>query len=117
MKYWICCNYGKLFKPLSNHIGSHKCYCEKIFGRAQNHYAKLIGDYTNPYDKYNFINVNHNKTIEFRLAKFVTAEQYYNLVKMCEKIMETLIDGYNKGKSPDKVGKKILKIYLSQDEK
>ena len=116
-KYWICCNYGKLFKPLSNHIASHKGYCEKIFGRAQNHYAKLINDYTNPYDKYNFINVQHNKTIEFRLAKFVTAEQYYNLVKMCEKIMKTLIDGYNKGKSPDKVGDKILKIYLSQDEK
>lgn len=75
--------YHSLFVPLCEYMQQHASDTITLFGRNFTYYANTINNNTTPTKHENFINVQHNTHLEFRLAKFRTAEQYIRLVKMC----------------------------------
>jgi hypothetical protein len=86
--------YKTLFIPLSEIMKSNRHETEKLFGRYFNDYADTIKDYSRVNDRYNFVNVTNNKTIEFRLPVFRNAEQYMKCVHFCDDVVNTIIKNF-----------------------
>lgn len=75
--------YHSLFVPVSEHLRKRPEETEELFGRYFTHYACAITEDSDPNQHENFINLQHDTHIEFRLCKFVTADQYMRCVKLC----------------------------------
>lgn len=86
--------YHSLFIPLNNAMVNNPEATEKLFGRYFTGYACTINERTIPEAHSNFINLQHSYTIEFRLCKFKTADQYMNCVKFCKDATATIINNF-----------------------
>lgn len=85
-----------LFVPLSEYLESHPQECKAVFGRELNHWASPIRTHTDAHDHCNFINLQHNTHIEFRICKFVNAKQYANAAKLCVAMVDCIIENFVK---------------------
>lgn len=83
--------YHSLFLPLSNACQQYSDKATEIFGRDFGYWAGPIRDGINPEEHTNFVNVQHDYTIEFRRCFFKNAEQYARCADMCREITEKVI--------------------------
>ena len=99
-----------LFGPLSDAIS--RTDPAIVWGRDYNGYCDLG---VSRYDRYHFVNVTNNYTIEFRLCKFASAAQYKALLKMCKGITERVVKWLASGNIDDdsamRTGTTIAKYY------
>lgn len=86
--------YHSLFIPLCEAMKSNSEATVKLFGRNFVHYASPINASTNPTNHANFINLQHDNTIEYRLCKFNNAEQYVNVAKFCKDCTTAIINNF-----------------------
>lgn len=87
--------YHSLFVPLSKAMENDREKTIRVFGRYfQSHYAHSVNEYSNPNDRYNFINVTNDSNIEFRLNKFQSAKQYQNLMKMEVEMVQIIVTNF-----------------------
>lgn len=87
--------YHSLFIPLCEAMKTNPENTTKIFGRYfQDDYCHTINANTYVNDRYNFINVNANSNIEFRLNKFINAKQFQNLMKMEVEMVQTIVTNF-----------------------
>lgn len=85
-----------------------------IWGRDYNGYCDLS---VSRCDRYRFINVTNDNTIEFRLCKFASAAQYKALLKLCKGIAERVVKWVESGASHDtaeKTGIAIARYYVRE---
>ena len=94
---------GSLFVPLSEAIMADPEKAARLFGRPSNHWAQPVtfqdpsGDYSGSYMKHEaMFNLQHDHTIEFRQAKFVTAEQYMAVAKFSKDCVNAIIENFIK---------------------
>lgn len=88
--------YHSLFVPLSDIMLNNSEANKRLFGRDFCYWARQINDSSNPTEHSNFINLQHDYTIEYRLCKFVDANQYMNVIKFCKDITNTVINNFIK---------------------
>lgn len=86
--------YQSLFTPLCEAMQAHPHATEALFGRNFSRWAKSVNAYTVAGDRYNFINVTNNSNVEFRLNKFVSAQQYQNLMKMEVEMVQAIVTNF-----------------------
>ena len=87
--------YHAIFLPLCEEMqaqGERKTAA--FWGRNFTGYADIIDANSYPEDHSNFINVQHNPTIEFRLAKFRNADQYMAVVKFARDTVNAIINNF-----------------------
>lgn len=94
---------GSLFVPLSEAIMADPAKAERFFGRRSNHWAEPVtmqdpsGDFDGSMMKHSaMFNLQHNYTIEFRQAKFVSATQYMNVAKFARDCVNAIIENFIK---------------------
>ena len=93
--------FNSLFVPLSDAIAADPEKARKFWGRNFVHYASPI---TNDSTSGNldgdemphttFVNLQHDYTIEFRLCKFVSAQQYQNVMRFCKDVVSCIINNF-----------------------
>ena len=91
--------YHDLFDELSRVMFHNPAAARALFGREllRGTYAAPIHDNDSyAYDHCNFINLQHNDTIEFRICKFVNAKQYKRAMAFCKTATECIITNYIK---------------------
>lgn len=123
--------YHSLFIPLCDYMlndGYDKTTA--FWGRNFTNYAAPINNNTNPMQHVNFINLQHDKTIEFRLCKFQNAEQMMRVARFIKAVGNTIIENFIKHFNDEKIdtrrykniteyrkhkaqmtGQKIVKLY------
>lgn len=120
-------HWDKAFNDIIDYIKLNKNTARKFWGRYFNDYCSAIGpghhSAFSPSEKYD--------TLEYRLPRFVTAEQYYTVVKFCREATE-IIDAFLKAERtihhvnyPDEMprtsvaqaGDILLKLYQKYEEK
>lgn len=81
--------YTAFFKPLSDAMRMDEDKVARVFGRPFDYWARypVFGD---PEEHTNWVNVQHDNTLEFRILRFVTAEQYSMGVMFVKSLCETL---------------------------
>ena len=94
---------GSLFVPLSNAIMADPAKAARFFGRPVNSWCEPVtmadpsGDFPGCHMKHSaMFNLQHNYTIEFRQAKFVSAEQYMNVAKFARDCVNAIIENFIK---------------------
>lgn len=112
-------NYRAIFKPLFAEMAANPAATVRLFGRWFNDYCSL--SHANGYDKYSAINTCHSSTIEYRLCKFRTAEQWKYLLKTLKAMTECIVTNYLAyiGEVPaeklahkaDVTGRKLAKLF------
>lgn len=92
---------GSLFVPLSEAIMADPEKSARFFGREANYWAAPVtfddpsGNYEGFMMKHSVMfNLQHDYTVEFRQAKFVSAEQYMNLAKFARDVVNALISNF-----------------------
>lgn len=92
--------YHSLFVGLSDHMRNNEEKAIKLFGRGFNRWACTIDRSSSPTNHSNFINVEHNTHLEFRMAKFVNANQFLHCTKFCIAVVKAVrnnfINNFNK---------------------
>ncbi len=86
--------YNSLFTPLTNEMLADVNKTKRVFGRTFNGYAEAINEYSNPSNRYFWINVKADNNIEFRLNRFTSGKQYQNLMKMEVKMVQTIVTNF-----------------------
>lgn len=86
--------YHSLFVPLSDTLKANPEATARLFGRPLNYWANAINEYSDVEAHTNFINMQHDHTIEFRACKFVNAKQYMNAVHFCDDLTKTVITNF-----------------------
>lgn len=94
---------GSLFVPLSNAIMADPEKAKRFFGRRSNRWAEPVrfsdpsGDIDGWQMKHEaMFNLQHDYTIEFRQAKFVSAEQYMNVAKFARDAVSAIVENFVK---------------------
>ena len=102
--------YNEIFHPLADYLNGSVFY--RIWGRHETEYCELPG-YAD--SRYSWVNVltNYN-TIEWRLPKFASAKQYYELVKWLTNITWCLDIKLTSNQRPGDIGKWLLNSYQQQ---
>jgi hypothetical protein len=85
---------NSLFVPLSEYLEAHPEDCKKVFGRELCYWAQPITITSSPSEHRNFINLEHDTHIEYRICKFVTAKQYMAAAKLCVKFTECIMANF-----------------------
>ena len=78
--------YHSLFVPLSDEMQLHRRANTELFGRDFGYWANIINVDSDPMEHTNFINVQHDWTLEFRICKFRNAEQMMKAARLVKKI-------------------------------
>ena len=88
--------YHTLFVPLSDIMNSNPEATKALYGRNfdETDWACPITDRAIATNHSNFINLQHTHTIEFRLCKYVNAEQYMRLAKMHKEMVTAIIETF-----------------------
>ena len=88
--------YHELFTPLSDYLIGHAADTRRVFGRELGiyHYATPISYSTWEWDHSNFINIQHDYTIEYRLPRFRTAAQYMHVAKLCKDLTACIVTNF-----------------------
>lgn len=83
--------YNTLFVPLCRWLAGHsEDWLIERFGSAFRDYAEEINERTDCGIHSNFVNTQHNHTLEFRLPRMRTAEQYVTCIYFWRKVVWTL---------------------------
>lgn len=88
--------YHSIFVPLSDCMVSHPNETNAFWGRSFTYYASPIDRNTDANGHCNFVNLQHDYTVEFRLAKFHNATQYMQIVKFCRDVVNAVIENFIK---------------------
>ena len=99
--------YHSLFVPYSNYLVSNSVKCKTLYGRKLEGWARPINENSNVTEHSNFINMQHNTHIEFRVNKLITAKQYLMACRLNQDIIQKVIANYflakyNEGMSASK---------------
>ena len=86
--------YNSLFVPLCECMSEHREETIEFWGRDFTGYARQINMNTDAMEHESFINVQHDKTIEFRLSKFRNGAQYMNIAKFATKVTEIVMNNF-----------------------
>lgn len=88
--------YHELFTPLNDYLLEHTADTLRVFGRELGayDYATPISGSTWEWGHSNFINIQHDYTIEFRLCRFRTAAQYMHVAKLCKDMTACVITNF-----------------------
>lgn len=86
--------YHSLFLPLSLELERNDDKATEIFGRGFGYWAQAITANCDPEDHRNFINTQHDNTLEFRRAFFRNAEQYSRCADFCRKVTEKVCNTF-----------------------
>lgn len=86
--------YHSLFVPLCEELKAHPYETIAVFGRFLGGWADEIDNNSYPYAHSNFINIQHDDTLEFRLCKMITADQYMKVAKMCREITGVVVTNF-----------------------
>lgn len=107
--------YHSLFIPLCKEMQLNPHATERMFGRYFTYYADTIDETSDATEHTNFINLQHDHTIEFRLTKFRSAAQYMNVVKFaracCEAIVNNFVLHFNDPIEDGETDKAKIKAY------
>lgn len=127
---YICNYFQSLFTAVQDVMLQNPEKTAKFFGRNFTHYAPAFDADThmrlgNHSDRYCWINATNHTNIEFRLNKFVTAEQMRECIKFEQWMVKTIIDNFTSKynstenrkelakKTGAKLAKKLEKIYAA----
>lgn len=90
--------YHSIFVPLSDCMVANPSETTAFWGRpfTAGGWASPINSRSDATEHRNFVNMEHAYTIEFRLAKFRTAEQYMQVVKFCRDTVNAIIENFVK---------------------
>lgn len=80
--------YHSLFLPLSLELEQNDSKATELFGRGFGRWAEPITANCGAEEHCNFINTQHDNTLEFRRAFFRNAEQYSRCADFCRKVTE-----------------------------
>lgn len=86
--------YNSLFVPLCEEMQRHPMETEQLFGRNFGFWSDTINMHSDAMDHTNFINVQHNVTLEFRIAYFKSGAQYMRVAKLATKITEAVMNNF-----------------------
>lgn len=86
--------YHSLFVPLCEVMQEREDDTAALFGRKLGGWASEIGFWSNPLEHANYINVCHDKTIEYRICKMVTARQYMLAVKFATDATKAIVNNF-----------------------
>jgi len=86
--------YHSLFVALSDEMQANPEKVRKLFGRDFGHWARPINNNVSPTEHTNFINTQHDNTLEFRIVKFENAKQYMAAVKFCRAAAEAVVNNF-----------------------
>lgn len=86
--------YHSLFLPLAKEMRENPTKTRKLFGRTFTGYARDIDEYSNPNNRYLFINVTNDSNIEFRLNKFTSAKQAQAVTKMEVEMVKCIVKNF-----------------------
>lgn len=88
--------YHTLFIPLSDVMCDNAAATKALYGRnfEETCWACPIDRTTSPVEHSNFINLQHKHTIEFRLCKYVNADQYMTLAKMHKEMVIAIAETF-----------------------
>ena len=114
--------YFEIFGELSHIMETNPEKTAAFWGREFTHdgWARPIYGYTNPEEHTNFVNLQHDNWIEFRLAKFKNAKQYMTIIKFCRDLLTSVINNFiahwddeeaDMNKQAKKTSKKIVTLY------
>lgn len=91
---WLRRFYNTMFVPLSNEMKAHSDVNIALFGRDFTYYASPVTMYTDSMSHCNFVNLQHNYSIEFRLCKYRNAEQFTRLTHMLKEMSVAIVETY-----------------------
>ena len=77
--------YHSLFVPLSDALKDSPAKTAAVFGRNFVYYASSINSNSEATKHTNFVNVQHDNTLEWRLVQYHCAEQYGKALDFCRK--------------------------------
>ena len=104
-------NYHKLFLPLDYYLENHSDeWLVEKFGSSFRGYAETIDTYSDPEQHENFVNVQHEHTIEFRLPRIRERHQFMNVLKFWREVGFYLENEVINYRTAEKVGKEIVNI-------
>lgn len=79
--------YHSIWMPLYDYLDKHDAEWRKTkFGSDFRHYACRISEDTYPENHSNFVNVQHDNTIEFRLPRIRERHQFMNVLKFWREV-------------------------------
>ena len=115
--------YRSLFEPLCNAVDSlTDSQREAIFGRTYEHYNRRCNfSYANMHE--NWINIQHEHTLEIRMPRFNNADDYMRFLKCFKKIFKALNTHFiskmslnlnRNQKNAQKAGRKIAMIFKKE---
>lgn len=103
-------NYSyELFDCLGKYLQEHPGLCKQVFGRRLTHYADWPCNYQG---HESFVNISNATNIEWRIPQFRNATQYFWAVCLCKEFTKTLLDGFEKKADPEKIGEKLVKLFV-----
>lgn len=85
-----------LFIPVSKVMSENPDKVKAIFGREFNTWAEPYTNWSNATTHENWINLQHNNRIEFRVCKFINAKQYMTAAKCATEMMTAIINNFVK---------------------
>ena len=86
--------YHTLYVPLCKTMEAHPYETTRFWGRYLGGWAHKIDEYSYPTGHANFINIQHDDTIEYRLCKFRDSDQYMKVAKFCTKLTEIVCNNF-----------------------
>lgn len=85
----------EIFYPLEMEMSKHRSETERLCGRFFSGYCDMTRGGSLCHGRW--LNLEHDNRMEFRISKFVTPEQYFNLCNMWVDIMDMIHRKYLKG--------------------
>lgn len=101
--------YRALVQPIADILREHETETARFFGRSLGGWARYPSFYS-PCTHENFINLQHNHTVEIRLPRFKNAAQYRRFLEYGENIIREILTCYYGDKDTVKTGKKLAKL-------
>lgn len=102
--------YEALIKPIADILCEHEEKTVRFFGRSLGGWARYPAFYS-PCAHENFINLQHNHTVEIRLPRFKNAAQYRRFLEYGEAVIREILDCYySEDKDTTKAGKRLAKL-------
>lgn len=103
-------NYKDLFKPLADHIKNMSVSDRvKFFGSDFRSWA-VYPVWYNPQNHTNFINTQHQNTLEFRLPRCITSKQYLQCIKGWRAVVCEINTHYTE-ETAEKIGSRLPEIF------
>lgn len=79
-----------LFDDLTNYMTEHEDDVKRVCGRKFTYYA----DNNTSYVHGSWLNLTNSNRLEFRISKFKTPKQYFELVNMWTEMLDAIINGF-----------------------